>query len=129
MNLTISGQFERTMVQVIGEQQYTNKLRIRDISLYKCLDVRLSFLYFDPRIFVLSRRSTPSQTESSGLSIITRIILEIKLLTVLNSFLSAVKTYKPTLFYSNEGHWNQESISYCIGTRNLLATALEPGIY
>ncbi len=54
MNLTISGQFERTMVQGIGKQQDTNKLRIRDICLYKCLDVRLSFLYFDPRIFVSS---------------------------------------------------------------------------
>ncbi len=57
MNLTISGQFELTMVQVIGEQRDTNK--IRDIC---CLDIRMSFLYFDPRIFVLARRLTPSQT-------------------------------------------------------------------
>ena len=32
--------------------------------------------------------------ESSGLSIITRIILEIELFTVFNSFAGAVKTYR-----------------------------------
>ncbi len=52
-------------------------------------------LYFDPRVFVLVMWSTPSQiarTESSGLSISTRITLEIELFTVLNSFAGAVKT-------------------------------------
>ncbi len=54
----------------------------------------MPFLYFDPGIFVLVRRSTlsqTSQTESSGLSITTRIILEIELFTVY-SFAGAVKT-------------------------------------
>ncbi len=52
-------------------------------------------LYFDPRVFVLVMWSTPSQiaqTESSGLSISTRITLEIELFTVLNSFAGAVQT-------------------------------------
>ncbi len=52
-------------------------------------------LYFDPHVFVLVMWSTPSQialTESSGLSISTRITLEIELFTVLNSFAGAVKT-------------------------------------
>ncbi len=31
------------------------------IYLYICLDVRMSFLYFDPRVFVLVICSTPSQ--------------------------------------------------------------------
>ncbi len=49
-------------------------------------------LYFDPHIFVLVMWSTPSQIapESSGLSISTRITLEIELFTVLNSFAGAV---------------------------------------
>ncbi len=31
------------------------QLKIGDIYLYMCLDVRMSFLYFDPGIFVLVR--------------------------------------------------------------------------
>ncbi len=31
------------------------------IYLYICMDVRKAFLYFDPRVFVLVRLSTPSQ--------------------------------------------------------------------
>ncbi len=49
-------------------------------------------LYFDPCIFVLVVWSTPSQIASSGLSISTRITLEIELFTILNSFAGAVKT-------------------------------------
>ncbi len=55
----------------------------------------MSFITLTPRVFVLVRLSTPSQialTESSGLSISTRITLEIELFTVLNSFAGAVKT-------------------------------------
>ncbi len=51
-------------------------------------------LYFDPGIFVLVRWSTWSKlhrTESSGLSIITCITLEIELFIVLNYFAGAVK--------------------------------------
>ncbi len=65
------------------------------IYLYICMDVRKAFLYFDPRVFVLVRLSTPFQialTESSGLSISTRITLEIELFTVLNSFAGAIQT-------------------------------------
>ncbi len=65
--------------------------------LKQCLDVRKAFLYFDPRVFVLVRWSTPSQTSLSRilcLSISTRITLEIELFTVLNSFAGAVKTWK-----------------------------------
>ncbi len=54
----------------------------------------MPFLYFDPGIFVLVWRSTPSQTslnKSSGLLTITHIVLKIELFTVLNSFASAVK--------------------------------------
>ncbi len=49
------------------------------------------------RIFVLTRRLTPSQTsltDSSGLSIITHIILEIELFTALNYFEGTVRTKK-----------------------------------
>ncbi len=52
-------------------------------------------LYFDPRVFVLVRWSTPSQIALNRilcLSISTRITLEIELFTVLNSFAGAVKT-------------------------------------
>ncbi len=38
------------------------QLKIGDICLYMCLDVRKVFLYFDPRIFVLVLWSTPFQT-------------------------------------------------------------------
>ncbi len=38
------------------------QLKIRDVYLYICLDVRKAFLYFDPHIFVLVWWSTPSQT-------------------------------------------------------------------
>ncbi len=31
------------------------------VYLYICMDVRKAFLYFDPRVFVLVRLSTPSQ--------------------------------------------------------------------
>ncbi len=51
-------------------------------------------LYFDPRVFVLVMWSTPSQialNRSSGLSISTRITLEIELFTILNSFAGAIK--------------------------------------
>ncbi len=61
-------------------------------------------LYFDPRVFVLVMWSAPSQialTESSGLSISTRITLEIELFTVLNSFAggcsSSLKTYRTSI--------------------------------
>ncbi len=59
------------------------------------MDVRKAFLYFDPRVFVLVRLSTPSQIALNRilrLSISTRITLEIELFTVLNSFAGAVKT-------------------------------------
>ncbi len=52
-------------------------------------------LYFDLRNFVLVMWSTPSQialNRTSGLSISTRITLEIELFTVLNFFVGAVKT-------------------------------------
>ncbi len=65
------------------------------VCIYVCMFVRMSFLYFDPGVFVSVRWSTPSQfhrTESSGLSIITCIILKTELFTVLNSFAGAVKT-------------------------------------
>ncbi len=63
--------------------------------LYICMDVRKAFLYFDPRVFMLVRLSTPSQTSLNRilcLSISTRITLEIELFTFLNSFTGAVKT-------------------------------------
>ncbi len=59
------------------------------------MDVRKAFLYFDPRVFVLVRLSTPSQIALNRilwLSISTRITLEIELFTVLNSFEGAVQT-------------------------------------
>ncbi len=65
------------------------------IYLYICMDVRKAFLYFYPRVFVLVRLSTPSQTSLNRilyLSISTRITLEIELFTFLNSFAGAVKT-------------------------------------
>ncbi len=65
------------------------------VYLYICMDVRKAFLYFDPRVFVLVRLSTPSQTSLNRilcLSISTRITLEIELFTFLNSFAGAVKT-------------------------------------
>ncbi len=71
------------------------QLKIGDVCLFICLDVRKAFLYFDPRVFVLVRWSTPSQTSLNRilcLSISTRITLEIELFTVLNSFTGAVKT-------------------------------------
>ncbi len=55
------------------------------------MDVRKAFLYFDPRVFVLVRLSTPSQIA------LNRILwfsdqypyhLEIELFTVLNSFVA-----------------------------------------
>ncbi len=55
------------------------QLNIGDACLL-CLDVRKAFLYFDPRVFVLVRWSTPSQTSLNRilcLSISTRINLEI----------------------------------------------------
>ncbi len=65
------------------------------IYLYICMDVRKAFLYFDPRVFVLVRLSTPSQISLNRilcLSISTHITLEIELFTFLNSFTGAVKT-------------------------------------
>ncbi len=65
------------------------------IYLFVCMDVRKAFLYFDPRVFVLVRLSTPSQTSLNRilcLSISTRITLKIELFTVLNSFAGAVQT-------------------------------------
>ncbi len=61
------------------------------------MDVRKAFLYFDPRVFVLVRLSTPSQTSLNRilcLSISTRITLEIELFTALNCFAGTVKTQK-----------------------------------
>ncbi len=59
--------------------------KIGDVcDLYICMDVRKAFLYFDPRVFVLVRLSTPSQTSLNRilcLSISTRITLEIELFT------------------------------------------------
>ncbi len=70
--------------------------KIGDVcDLYICMDVRKAFLYFDHRVFVLVRLSTPSQTSLNRilcLSISTRITLEIELFTFLNSFTGAVKT-------------------------------------
>ncbi len=60
------------------------------------MDVRKAFLYFDPRVFVLVRLSTPSQTSLNRilrLLISTRITLEIELFTFL-PFAGAVKTWK-----------------------------------
>ncbi len=71
------------------------QLKIGDVCLSVCMDVCKAFLYFDPRVFVLVRWSTPSQTSLNRilcLSISTRITLEIELFTVLNSFTGAVKT-------------------------------------
>ncbi len=71
------------------------QLKIKDVCLSVCMDVRKAFLYFDPRVFVLVRWSIPSQTSLNkilSLSISTRITLEIELFTVLNSFTGAVKT-------------------------------------
>ncbi len=59
-----------------------------------CMDVRKAFLYFDPRVFVLVRLSTPSQIA------LNRILWFIdqypyhpsELFTVLNSFAGAVQT-------------------------------------
>ncbi len=73
--------------------------KIGDVYLYICMDVRKAFLYFDPRVFVLVRLSTPSQIA------LNRILwfsdqypyhLEIELFTVLNSFAGAVKTVGKT---------------------------------
>ncbi len=70
--------------------------KIGDVYLFIYLyDVRKPFLYFDPRVYVLVRLSTPSQTSLDrilSLSISTRITLEFELFTVLNSFTGAVKT-------------------------------------
>ncbi len=68
------------------------QLKIGDVCLFICLDVRKALLYFDPRVFVLVRWSTPSLNRILCLSISTRITLEIELFTVLNSFTGAVKT-------------------------------------
>ncbi len=68
-------------------------------SLSVCTDVRTAFLYFDPRVFVLVRWSTLSQTSLNRilcLAISTRITLEIELFTVLNCFMGAVKTWNLT---------------------------------
>ncbi len=54
----------------------------------------MSFCTLTLRIVVFAPRSTPSQASSSGLATITRITLEIELLTALNSFAGAVKTQK-----------------------------------
>ncbi len=58
------------------------------------MDVCISFLYFDPGIFVLVRWLTPSQTSLNRT--FTSITLEMELSIVLNSFAGAVKTRKPT---------------------------------
>ncbi len=72
------------------------QLKIGDVCLFIYMFGRMYvILYFDPRIFVLVRWSTPSQSSLNRifcLSISTRIILEIELFTVLNSFTGAVKT-------------------------------------
>ncbi len=73
------------------------QLKIGDVCLfiYICLDVHKAVLYFDPRVFVLVRWSTPSQTSLNRilcLSISTRITLEIELFTVLNSFTGTATT-------------------------------------
>ncbi len=72
------------------------QLKIGDVCLFVYMFGRTYvILYFDPRIFVLVMWSTPSQIALNripGLSISTHITLEIKLLTVLNSFAGAVKT-------------------------------------
>ncbi len=56
-----------------------------------CLDVHMSFVLGLSPIFMLAQCLTPSQTSSSGLSIVTRIILEIQLFTALKSLEGAVK--------------------------------------
>ncbi len=64
------------------------QLKIGDVCLF-IFGLCKAFLYFDPRVFVLVRCSTPSQTSLNRilcLSISTRITLEIELFTVLNSF-------------------------------------------
>ncbi len=52
--------------QFIGERSERDTYRgknekIGDVYLYICMDVRKAFLYFDPRVFVSVRLSTPSQ--------------------------------------------------------------------
>ncbi len=58
----------------------------------------MSFLYFDPDIFCVISVVNPvpnfHQTKSSGLSIITCIIFEIELFTVLNCCGESLKTYR-----------------------------------
>ncbi len=80
----------------LASETLTGVTQIGDVcDLYICMDVRKAFLYFDPRVFVLVRLSTPSQTSLNRilcLSISTRITLEIELFTFLNSFTGAVKT-------------------------------------
>ncbi len=59
------------------------------VYLYICMDVRKAFLYFDPRVLCLVSVCRPLSHCTkliSGLSISTRITLEIELVTVLNSF-------------------------------------------
>ncbi len=89
-------------VPIIGERasrtrhlQGVTQLKIGEVCLSVCMDVRKACLYFDPHVFVLVRWSTPSQTSLNRilcLSISTRITLEIVLFTVLNSFTGPVKT-------------------------------------
>ncbi len=65
------------------------------VYLYICMDVSKAFLYFDPRIFVVVRLSTPSQIALNRILWFSDqypITLEIELFTVLNSFAGAVKT-------------------------------------
>ncbi len=70
------------------------QLKIGDICLYVWMYCMSFLYYFDPSVFVLVWWSNLSQTslESSGLSIITRITLEIELFSALNSLAGAVKT-------------------------------------
>ncbi len=73
------------------------QLKIGDICLFiMCVDVRMSFCTLT---LPLGRCSQTSLKESYGLSTITHIILEIELLTALNSFVGAVnsKTYRSSI--------------------------------
>ncbi len=65
------------------------QLKIGDVCLSVCMDVRKAFLYFDPPFFVLAPRAIPSQTSLNSILWFCnhyRITLEIELFTTLNCF-------------------------------------------
>ncbi len=72
-------------------------------------------LYYDPRVFCVRSAFDPvpnCTTESSGLSISTRITLEVELFTVLNSFAGAKLKGLPFLFELSGGGKSMRSLSW-----------------